>query len=339
MAQKTKGTVSFSEAVRILKAGEVAALPTETVYGLAASVYSEKGLRRIFQLKKRPLFDPLIVHCLNAEQAESLTAGATFPARRLWSRFAPGPLTLVLPKSEKVSPLVTGGLETVALRIPSHPLMRRVLKASGVPLAAPSANLFSKTSPVCAAHVLSAFKGRVPVLDGGKAAIGIESVIARPDPRKKQLVILRPGAVPAAALKQCLKAVSWTVVRAKPPRGRQGRSGAPAAAHPGEFKRHYAPPAELVTAESADSEKNLQIKLKRLYPDRAVRFLRLPRSSYEAARRLYYEMRRLSGEDPAAVLICAQKNPAAAGKYQKGCWPAVWDRLHKAAERRLRFSP
>ena len=338
MAQKTKGIISFQETVRILKAGGIAAIPTETVYGLAASIYSERGLRRIFQLKKRPLFDPLIVHCLNAEQAAGLTSGAIFPAEKLWERFAPGPLTLVLPKNDKVSPLITAGLETVALRIPSHPLMRRVLKASGVPLAAPSANLFSKTSPVCANHVLSAFRGRVPVLDGGPSAIGIESAVVRLDPRKKQLVILRPGAVPAADLKRCLKAVPWTVVSARPPALSSRRRAAPAA-HPGGFKRHYAPPALLVTAESADSEKNLQIKLNRLYPGRAVRFLRLPRSSYEAARRLYHDMRVLSGEDPDAVLICAQKKPASSGKHQKGCWPAVWDRLQKAASRRLRFSP
>ena len=342
--RKGKTLVSFQEAVRILRTGGVAALPTETVYGLAGSVYSEKALRRIFQLKKRPFSDPLIVHCLDVERAEALMSGRAFPARKLFRRFAPGPLTLVLPKSRRVSPLVTGGQETVALRIPSHPLMRRVLKATGFPLAAPSANMFGKSSPTSAEHVLSAFKGRVPVLDGGASSVGIESSIVRPEPGEKRLVILRPGAVTATDLRRFLKenGLPWTVVRAKTAAGsaearKAGEKPREALATPGGFKRHYAPPAPLVIAEGGGTEKAIEARLKKLYPGRKVRFLRLPRSSYEAARRLYHDLRVLSGKNPAAVVICFQKKPSA--RDQTGCRPAVQDRLQKAASRRLRFPP
>ena len=169
MSATKKKSISFKETLKLLKDGEVVALPTETVYGLGASIYSPKGLKKIFQIKKRPFFDPLIVHCYDIKQAEGLTLGNIFPAKELWSRFSPGPLTLVLPKSEKVSSLITAGENTVALRIPAHSLMRDILRELGVPIAAPSANLFGQTSPTRASHLSAALGDRVPVLDGGSA--------------------------------------------------------------------------------------------------------------------------------------------------------------------------
>ena len=179
-----------------MKAGEAAALPTETVYGLGASLSAKAGLKKIFHIKKRPFSDPLIVHCRNITEALGLTSAADVSLiRLLWKNFSPGPLTLVLPKSRKVPDIVTGGQSTVALRIPSHPLIRSVLKALGQPIAAPSANMFGRASPTRAEHVLQGLKGQAPVLDGGPCSHGLESSIVQLDFLQKRLIILRPGAV------------------------------------------------------------------------------------------------------------------------------------------------
>jgi L-threonylcarbamoyladenylate synthase len=158
-----------------LVAGDVVAIPTETVYGLAASIDSEKGLRRIFSLKERPFFDPLIVHVASLKEASSLVRDwppiADFIGRYFW----PGPLTLVLPKAERVNSLITSGLDTVAVRYPSHPLTLDLIRLVGTPLAAPSANKFGKTSPSRALHVKSEFPGTdLLILDGGECEIGVE---------------------------------------------------------------------------------------------------------------------------------------------------------------------
>lgn len=293
-------------------------LPTETVYGLGASIYSPKGLKKIFQIKKRPFFDPLIVHCYDIKQAESLTLGNIFPAKELWSRFSPGPLTLVLPKGEKVSPLITAGKNTVALRIPAHPLMRDILKELGAPIAAPSANLFGQTSPTRASHLSAALGDRVPVLDGGSSKIGLESTIIRPELKKREIFILRPGSINHDDLKKFLseKKISWNVVVAtkKTP-------------HPGNFTKHYAPAVPLIIVESAKPLNTLKLKLARQFPKKKIKFLKIAPSPYITARYLYHQMQTLS--EKKENLICVQKNPSS--KYQQSCWPAIWNRLEKAS--------
>ena len=319
---KNNHIIAFKEALELLKAGQVVALPTETVYGLGTSIYSTKGLKNIFQIKKRPFFDPLIVHCYNIKQAKSLTVGDVSIAEALWSCFSPGPLSIVLPKNSKVSPMITANEKTVALRIPSHPLMRRLLKALSQPVAAPSANLFGGTSPTKASHVLSAFEGSVPVLDGGDSDIGLESTIIRPDFIKKQIVILRSGFISVEDLRKFLvkKKLLWSVVEVK------GKSF-----HPGNFSKHYAPKVPLIIIESEKTLKTLTKILSEKYPHKKPKFLKLSSSPQITARFLYHQMQVLS-EDKKNI-ICVRKKKSL--KYKTGFWIAIWDRLQKASSRGL----
>jgi L-threonylcarbamoyladenylate synthase len=220
---------------RALRRGELVAIPTETVYGLAANAFDARACREIFRAKGRPANDPLIVHVLDLAHAEQL-AEFNATARRLARRFWPGPLTLVLPKRSCVPDIVTSGGNTVALRSPAHPLARRLLRLTGIPLAAPSANPFGYISPTLAAHVIDGLGRRIKhVLDGGACPVGVEStVLDLTNPKKPR--ILRPGAVTAAALAKFLgRAVSQA-------RRGKGRKRMPA---PGMLDRHYSPRTPL----------------------------------------------------------------------------------------------
>ena len=322
MPKNNPQIIAFREALALLKAGKVVALPTETVYGLGASIYSVKGLKSIFQIKKRPFFDPLIVHCYDIKQARSLTVGDVSIAEALWSCFSPGPLTIVLLKNLKVAPIITANEKTVALRIPSHPLMRRILKALSQPVAAPSANLFGETSSTKASHVVCAFKGCVPVLDGGDSDIGLESTIIRPDFVKRQIVILRPGSISVEDLRKFLvkKNLLWSVVEVK------GTSS-----HPGSFSKHYAPKVPLIIIESEKPLKILKPVLSKKYPLKKIKFLKLSSSPQITARFLYHQMRVLS-EDKNNI-ICVRKKKSL--RQNEGFWPAIWDRLQKASSKKL----
>ncbi|HLP26860.1 MAG TPA: L-threonylcarbamoyladenylate synthase [Acidobacteriota bacterium] len=179
------------------------AIPTETVYGLAANALDARACRRIFTAKRRPANDPLIVHVVDLRAAEHL-AKFNATARALAGAFWPGPLTLVLPKRACVPAIVTSGQSTVAVRAPAHPLARRVLALARVPLAAPSANPFGYVSPTTAAHVLAGLSGRIlHVLDGGACEVGVESTIVDvSDPTR--LIVLRPGVISAGQLRVAL---------------------------------------------------------------------------------------------------------------------------------------
>lgn len=170
-------TKNYKEALNKLKQHEVVAIPTETVYGLAARIDSTRAVDKIFSTKQRPFFDPLIVHVSNVEQAKILTSFWPKSAEILAKNFWPGPLTMVLPKSELVSDVITSGLSTVGIRIPRNKLTLRLIDELGVPLAAPSANRFGKTSPTSAQHVRSEFADEVFVLEDSDSEIGIESTI------------------------------------------------------------------------------------------------------------------------------------------------------------------
>ena len=189
------GDAAVAEAARLIAAGLPVAVPTETVYGLAADATSPEAVARIYAAKGRPSFNPLIVHVADLQAAEGL---GRFPAaaRAVAEAFWPGAVTLVVPLREgaKLAPAVTAGLGTVALRCPAHPAMQALLAATGRPLAAPSANASGRISPVTAGHVLSSLDGRVPlVLDGGAASQGLESTIVRID--AEGVALLRPGPV------------------------------------------------------------------------------------------------------------------------------------------------
>jgi L-threonylcarbamoyladenylate synthase len=220
-----------------LRRGDLVAMPTETVYGLAANALDARACRKIFTAKRRPANDPLIVH------VTGLAAGGQLalwnPAARILARkFWPGPLTLVLPKQAIVPDIVTSGQDTVALRSPAHPLARRLLRLAGIPLAAPSANPFGYVSPTTATHVLDGLKGRIPhILDGGACAVGVESTIVDvTDPRR--LRILRPGAISAGELRDALRAASWKATVT-------GRQPVRSILSPGLLSQHYSPHTPL----------------------------------------------------------------------------------------------
>ena len=185
----------IQKAAQLIQEGGLVAFPTETVYGLGADALNPLAVAQIFEVKKRPQFDPLIVHVADMRQAEILVLKFPEKAMKLIGRFWPGPLTLVLPKSPLVPDIVTSSLPTVAIRVPNHPLALELIRESGRPLAAPSANLFGQVSPTTAEHVRRSFGNKVGmILDGGSCSIGVEStVISFID---KEPVLLRPGGAP-----------------------------------------------------------------------------------------------------------------------------------------------
>lgn len=220
---------------RRLQAGDIVAVPTETVYGLAANALDARACRKIFRAKGRPLNDPLIVHILSASKLVTVAKpnpAAIALARKFW----PGPLTMILPKQAGVPAIVTAGKESVAVRAPSHRLFRRLLRLTGLPLAAPSANPFGYVSPTTAAHVLSGLGRRIRyILDGGPAHIGVEStIIDLRDPAKP--CILRPGAISA----ESIGATLGCKVRVLPQSRREPNEKAAQVA-PGLLARHYSP--------------------------------------------------------------------------------------------------
>lgn len=223
----------IARAVELLRAGDVVALPTETVYGLAGDGFNPRALAKIFAVKQRPLFDPLILHVLSLEAAKRLVATSVPPqARLLAERFWPGPMTLILPKRAEVPDLATSGLPSVAVRVPAHPLSRALLEAFGGPLAAPSANRFGRISPTSAEAVRQELGDAVPlILDGGACRVGLESTII--DCNGARPVILRAGGLPIEEIEK----VVGPVDRATPV------SEKPLA--PGHLEHHYAPQKPL----------------------------------------------------------------------------------------------
>src|SRR5258706_11190776 len=190
-------------AATFLRSGEVVVFPTETVYGLGADAFQPAALERIFAAKGRPFSDPLIVHIAEKESLEILTTSISEWARHLAEAFWPGPLTMILPRGPRVPRLVTAGLETVAVRMPRHPVALALIRAAGSPVAAPSANRFMHVSPTTAQHALADLNGRVPlILDGGSSEVGVESTVL--DLCSKVPRILRPGGVSLEALRSVL---------------------------------------------------------------------------------------------------------------------------------------
>ncbi len=221
------GDDGLERAAALLREGGLVAFPTETVYGLGANAFDARAVARIFEAKGRPAFDPLIVHVLDEAMLARVAAEISANARRAIERFWPGPLTLVLRKTAAIPDIVTSGLPTVAVRMPSDPTARALLERCGVPLAAPSANPFGYLSPTRAEHVARMLGDRVDlILDAGPATYGVESTILMPDPRP---VLLRAGAVPVEELEAAL--------------GPIGRDLDDAAAPlvPGRLPRHYSP--------------------------------------------------------------------------------------------------
>jgi len=295
-----------------LQAGGVVALPTETVYGLAADVTNVAAVRRIYAIKGRPLDHPLIVHLPGAELLERYAVDVPESAHRLAAAFWPGPLTIVLRKADEVPFNVTGGQSTVALRTIDHPLTRAILARFGSAVAAPSANRFGRVSPTTAAHVHADLGDDVDlIVDGGAARIGVESTIV--DLTGNVPTILRHGAIGATQLAEVL----GTMVASQP-----GSAGTVRA--PGMLAAHYAPRAALVLAE--DGEAGAAAAQLRASGGHVAE-LTLPEDPRAAARSLYAALRALDAEgyDTIVVTLPAdiEANAAVRDRLQRAATPAL----------------
>jgi L-threonylcarbamoyladenylate synthase len=293
--------IAVARAVDVLEAGGLVAFPTETVYGLGADAANAAAVKRVFAVKGRPEVHPLIVHLGDASQLAAWAAGVPDSARRLAERFWPGPLTLILKKSPKVHAGVTGGQETVGLRVPSHPLALSMLRVFGRGVAAPSANRFGKVSPTAAAHVRADLGGDVDfILDGGPCEVGVESTIV--DLSGAEPAILRPGGVTREAIEEALE--RKVEVREK------GLVRAP-----GQLDSHYAPRAEVIVVKPGEAEaRAAELKRKGL----KVEILERPE-----APTLYAWLREADARGVDAVVVVAPS--------EEGLGLAVADRLRKAA--------
>lgn len=290
-------TKSVSAAAEDLRAGKLVAIPTETVYGLAARYDSEKAIEKIFKTKSRPHFDPLIVHCFSVEQAKKITKPWPMLAEQLAKAFWPGPMTLVLPKKE-VSDLITSGLETVGVRIPEHPRCLSLLEALDVPLAAPSANRFGKLSPTSVEHVLQEFPSEdFKILEGGRSEIGIESTVIRVF--ENSLKILRPGKTTESEIKNLVG-------------DKVDIQSTSSHESPGHLKVHYQADKELKIVEW-DEKVHAGVELI------------LEEDPLLCARRVYAKLRDLSEQNVEFIYV--RKKPSQVGEL----WDAIWDRLEKSA--------
>jgi L-threonylcarbamoyladenylate synthase len=226
----------IGRAAALIQQGGLVAFPTETVYGLGANALDQEAVERIFTAKGRPANDPIIVHIAHPADLTRLTAGHSELALKLAQTFWPGPLTLVLPKAEIVPLVVTAGQGTVAVRCPQHPVAQALIRSAQTPIAAPSANRFSHTSPTTAQHVWDDLSGRINlIVDGGPSAVGVESTVL--DLTSPIPAVLRPGGVPIEALTQLIGYV-------KPPQTTTADENEPLVS-PGLLSRHYAPKTEL----------------------------------------------------------------------------------------------
>lgn len=316
----------IATAAQLLRQGEIVAMPTETVYGLAANAFNSEAVLKIFQAKQRPAFDPLIVHVHSVAQAREVTrlhqAGPMLQrqAEALMARFWPGPLTLVLPKATVLPDLVTSGLETVAVRAPAHPMAQQLLRGLQFPLAAPSANPFGYVSPTTAQHVADQLGGKVPyILDGGPCTVGVESTIIGWDEAQGGWVLYRPGGTPLAQVEAVIGMV-----------GKAQKHVLPAA--PGTLESHYAPRKPVLLGDvpallQAHAGKRIGvISLSANHGAASNEVLSPTKDLSEAARQLFAALRRLDASD--VDLIVAEHFP------ETGLGTAINDRLRRAAAKR-----
>lgn len=346
---------SIKEAAAALQRGELVAFPTETVYGLGANALDLHAVAQIFEAKGRPHFDPLIVHVLDVQQAKGLVAAFPAIAERLAKRFWPGPMTLVLPKrlladgvdeSQCIADLVTSGLPNVAIRVPSHPVARALLKEAGVPIAAPSANRFGGVSPTTAAHVQEELGERVRlILDGGPCETGVESTVISVGSEEagesrsphETVHVLRLGGLPVEAIEDAVGGPVNVVPReqeqAQQPKPLSQEEVEAGRASPGMLDRHYAPatPMELVGTLAGwhnDTQRIAALSFRGLSEEAASGFAAVEVLSEsgdlrEAAARLFACIRRLDRAD--VDLILAERLP------EEGLGRAINDRLRRGS--------
>ena len=335
--ESAEAACALDQAAEILRAGGLVALPTETVYGLGANALNTAAVERIFAAKQRPAWDPIIVHIASETMLDGLVAQVPDAARKLMKAFWPGPLTLLLPRTAAVPDIVTAGRPLVGVRMPAHPVALELIRRAGVPVAAPSANLFGHISPTTAAHVLADLDGRIDaVLDAGPTDCGVESTVL--DPCQTPMMIYRPGAVTSVQIRYTAGAVD--LFRDSGAQQAKPRTTLPS---PGMGLRHYAPRARLLLIEGDLGE----------IEDRLARFVQsLPEDQVgvmlpadvaapvgavavvpwgrwaapeELARNLYAGLRALDNEG-CTVILCPLPPP-------DGIGAAIHDRLIKAGGR------
>jgi L-threonylcarbamoyladenylate synthase len=331
----------IAEAAARLRAGGLVAFPTETVYGLGANALDAQAVARIYAAKGRPAWNPVIAHVADVAAARALSRAWPDSAERLAAAFWPGPLTLVVPKAAHVPDEATAGLDAVGVRVPSHPVALALLRAAGVPVAAPSANRFTQVSPTTAAHVVQSLGDRVPlVLDGGPATVGIESTVV--DCTGDAVVILRPGMLGRESLEAALEGSGIPVVVAKPVTvAHEAPALVETPRSPGMADRHYAPRAEVwlfaadgtdeITAALADRRAAgatagpvLALLRTVVLSDDAVTIRRMPVDPAGYAQQLYAALHEADARQAALVVI--EMPPA-----DDPAWEGVRDRLTRAA--------
>ena len=314
-------------AVELLRDGEVVALPTETVYGLAANALDEKAVAKIFQIKGRPANNPIIVHVADNAMAKSCVNKWPELADKLLKSFWPGPLTLVLPRTEKIPDLVTAGGETVGIRWPSHPFIQAVIRECGFPLAAPSANLSNSISPTTAEHVREQLGGKIPlIVDGGQSQVGIESTVL--DLTVSPPKILRPGMVHAESLSAVCGEIQGLEFRVQSSKLRS----------PGLLAKHYSPKAKLLVLNwHGEADLRSQLSTLNLQPSTAQIIAHtkipsgenfadvsvMPHDAEAFARAIYAELHRCDAA--GAELIVVEAPPDLPE------WSGIADRLRRAS--------
>ena len=318
---------ALREPGRWLRQGKLVAFPTETVYGLGANALDAEAVARVFAAKDRPSFNPLIVHVDAFEGVNKVVSEIPEAARRLAEEFWPGPLTMVLPRRSLVPDVVTGGLDTVGVRVPAHPVARALIAAAGVPLAAPSANPYTRVSPTTADHVLEMLGDRIDaVIDGGATTVGIESTVVAIEPASgdsSRVVLLRDGGVSRARLEQS----GFCVVEPL-----AGEDAGAARRSPGRMARHYAPGVPMVAVgrgadgrlqlPAADGSFAVLSRGDAAGADAATLLKVLPEAPDGFARDLYAALHEVASSGCAVVFV--EQLPAEPG------WRAVADRLRRA---------
>lgn len=343
MSEENINIEALKEAGSIIRSGGLVAFPTETVYGLGGNALDKDASHKIYAAKGRPSDNPLIVHIAEFGEIDDVAVDISDNARKIMEKFWPGPLTVVLNKSQKVPYETTGGLDTVAVRMPEHKVARALIKEAGVPIAAPSANISGRPSPTVAKHVIEDMSDRIEmIIDGGQVGIGIESTIV--DMTGDVPMILRPGYITKAMIEEVLGEVKVDkVVLAKSVDEIKGNGYVPKA--PGMKYRHYAPKAELIMfegdQEKVEKEINKRAKedilkgkhvaiictdeSKESYsPDKCtVKSIGSRKRQESIAHNLYYLLREFDNTDTDIIY--------SESFYDKGLGQAIMNRLIKAA--------
>lgn len=314
---------NIRKAVDIIRSGGLVAFPTETVYGLGANGLNPIAVSKIFEAKQRPAFNPLILHVSSLEMLRTIAIFDEPKLEELVNKFWPGPLTIVLNKKELVPDIVTAGNETVAVRMPAHPTALELIETSGVPIAAPSANTFSKLSPTTAEHVKNQLGSKVDlILDGGKSSVGVESTIIKLE--KGEFFLLRPGGLANEEIQKITGALGIRRNEIKPD-------------SPGQLFFHYSPniPIKFYSEELAEKYSGKRAGILKLMPDTkeqsnfVYKYLSVNGDLHQAAANLFVLLHEF--ENDHVDLILAEKIP------EEGLGIAIMDRLIKATNRYIDF--